>query len=128
MELKITKKDEVYIISIIRSLGITNTFDFKREVRKLVEKGAEKIIISFEHAKYIDSSGITALISMNNYMKMHNIESRFTDIKVPVKHIFNIAHLEYFFQMTETSQKAIAELCKNPAPFESNKHKPLNFH
>ena len=110
MELRIRKKGDIYIIFIIRSLGITNMVDFKNQVKMLVEKGAKKVIISFEHAKYIDSSGITALLSMNTYMKEKSVDFRLAHIRGPVKLIFSIAHLDLLFPISETKDKAIEEL------------------
>jgi anti-anti-sigma factor len=110
MELHIKQKEDIYIISIIRSLGITNMTDFKDAIKKLVEKGAKKIVISFEHAKYIDSSGITALISMNMYMKKNSVALRLAHIHGAVKQIFSVAHLDIFFQITKTADQAVEEL------------------
>lgn len=110
MELYVNQKGDIYIISIIRSLGITNMFDFKNEVKRLINAGAKKLIISFKHTKYIDSSGITALISMNTYMKKHSVEFRLTNLQGSVKQVFSIARLEAFFQITGTVEKAIEEL------------------
>jgi anti-anti-sigma factor len=110
MELQVQQKGDIYIISIIRSLGITNMSDFKNEIKNLVSKGMKKLIISFEHAKYIDSSGITALITMNTYMKKNSVEFRLTNIHGSVKKIFSVAHLEVFFWISGTEEKAIEEL------------------
>ena len=110
MELHIKQKGDIYIISIIRSLGITNMSDFKNEIKRLINTGAKKLIISFKHAKYIDSSGITALITMNTYMKKHSVEFRLTNLQGSVKQVFAIAHLDAFFRITGTIEKAIEEL------------------
>ncbi|MBN2536131.1 MAG: STAS domain-containing protein [Spirochaetales bacterium] len=110
MELQIKQEGDIYIVSIIRNLGITNMSDFKNEIKRLIQEGAKKLVISFEHTKYIDSSGITALIAMKNYMKENSAEFRLTNIRGSVKYIFTLVRLEAFFRITGTLEEAIEEL------------------
>lgn len=110
MELQVKQQGNVYIIFIISSLDLSNSFAFKDRIKTLIEKGAKKLIISFEHAKYIDSTGITALINMSTYLKKNLVEYRLTDIKGSAKQIFTVSHLELLLPMSETMEKGIKEL------------------
>ena len=115
MEIHVKEDRGMHIVEIHWNLGISTMKQFKEKMASLIESGAGNIILSFEHTKYIDSSGISALISFSTRLKKEGIGFRFANIKGSVAHVFEITHLDQFFPISKTVEDARKELEDHPA-------------
>lgn len=60
-----TKIEDVSIVKVkVRALDATNAGDFQQEILNLVEKGEKKFILDLSLVEFIDSSGISTIISI----------------------------------------------------------------
>jgi len=110
MSIEFKKENDIYIIMIRENLSLTNTVEFRKQIVKLIENGVNKIIFDFENAKYIDSTGITALLVIHSKMTKKGVRFRITNLKKSVKNIFDIHRLNQILPISSTTETAISEL------------------
>ncbi|MBN2738906.1 MAG: STAS domain-containing protein [Spirochaetales bacterium] len=100
----------ITVLDITGNLGITNIKEFKQRVLTFISQGAKKVILNFDQTKYIDSMGITALITIYTKMKERGVKFKFAAVQGQVKQLLQISKLDKVFPITETFDSAVADL------------------
>jgi anti-anti-sigma factor len=115
MELKFNTVGGISVLEVWGDLQYTNWKDFVNGASELIEQGQERIVVSWEHAEYIDSSAMGALVTI------HKLFKRFPKGKAVVyapheDHIFILqqAHFQAFLEIYDNLDKAV-ESCMDPA-------------
>lgn len=115
MELKFNTISGISVLEVWGDLQYTNWKDFVNGANELVNQGKERIVVSWEHAEYIDSSAMGALVTI------HKLFKKFPEGKAVVfapheDHIFILqqAHFHAFLEIYDDLNKAV-ESCLNTA-------------
>jgi len=96
---------DVYIIE--GEIDLYNSPELKDVVIKGIEKGRVNVIINMAKVKYIDSSGIGALISIFSSAKQGGGSLKIAVMTEPVRKVFRMAMLDSFFQIFDSEAAAI---------------------
>ncbi len=63
--MEIKKIDDATIVELKDSLTVSNIEEFKSSIEGIINTGIDKIIVDFEGVPYIDSSGLSALLTVS---------------------------------------------------------------
>jgi len=110
MELKIRKNEDIYIIDVLGEMDLYNSYKLKELLMKMIEKKIEKYIINMDEVKYIDSSGIGALIYITSTIKKMNLHLSITNIHGSVKKVIELTKLANFFPILPSLEEAISSM------------------
>lgn len=115
MELKCNTITGIPVLEVWGDLQYTNWKDFVNGANELVNQGRERIVVSWEHAEYVDSSAMGALVTI------HKLFKKFPQGKAVVftpheDHIFILqqAHFQAFLEIFDNLDKAV-ESCLDTA-------------
>lgn len=103
------EKDEKYatVVSNVEKLDATNAADIKSELVYLIKSGQKNIIVDLEKTRYIDSSGLSALLTGNRLSKEQNGSFVICCLQPAVEKLVAISQLTSVFEITPTRNEAI---------------------
>lgn len=93
-------KKEVAVVRMAGKFTIEDVNDFKARCAQLAQAPVRHILINCKDLKYIDSSGIGALIVLTNTVKKLNIGMIFYNVDKDIIQVFKIAYLDKFFRLS----------------------------
>jgi anti-sigma B factor antagonist len=101
--------DIAYIKVIIERLDAARCVSFKEEVKEVVSKGGHSIVLDFSRVKFMDSSGLGAVVSV---LKMLTGERELIlcGIKGMVLDLFKLTRMDRVFIIAETKEDSIEKL------------------
>lgn len=103
------EKEEKYatLISEVEKLDATHAADIKSELVFLIKSGHKNIIVDLEKTRYIDSSGLSALLTGNRLS--HDQKGSFVlcCLQPNVEKLVAISQLNSVFEITPTRNEAI---------------------
>ncbi|KAB7614863.1 STAS domain-containing protein [Amylibacter sp. SFDW26] len=87
-------------------LDAAQSIRFKEAIREIVDEGAEHILLDMQEVKFMDSSGLGALVAMMKYM---GAEKKFelTGLTPMVEKVFKLTRMDEVFQVHPSVQDAI---------------------
>lgn len=97
MQSKYNEKDNSWLISVVGEIDIFNSQDFKTTLFKLIDEKEVNIRIDCENLKYIDSTGLAALIAVLKRTKEYNGEITLLKPKANLEKLFKITNLDKVF-------------------------------
>lgn len=86
-----------------------NSSDLKGNLLQLIESGEERIIVNLRHVRFIDSSGLGALLSGNKHIIAKSGKFALTNIQKQVLAMFELTRLNRVFDIYAD----IDEACNN---------------
>ena len=110
MPLEITQRDVngIYILTLSGRLVLgEESSGFRATVDKLVSSGATKIVINLEHANYIDSAGLGALIETHRTTKAKSGRLALCNLGPNFKRALEFARLLTIFETFPTEDAAV---------------------
>lgn len=106
----------ITIIETVEDLDLYSSVKLKEYFNSLREAGWSRFIVDLSKTKYLDSSGLGALIHMYSSIKKdENAIIRFANISPSIFRVIKLTHLENMFQITPDVDTAVAEI-KEIAP------------
>jgi anti-anti-sigma factor len=96
--------EEISIIQMHGKFTIEDVNLFKEKTAPLVKDPVKTILVNFVDLKYIDSSGIGALILLMNTAKNLNVDLILYNIQKEIQSIFKIAYLDKFFHINTAQE------------------------
>jgi anti-sigma B factor antagonist len=76
-----------------------NSGDLKEYLLQLIEAGEKQIIVQLEHVRFIDSSGLGALLSGNKHIIAKSGTLALTNIQQQVLSMFELTRLNRVFEI-----------------------------
>ena len=120
------KEGEQYIVveSQVDKLDSLTAPDIKSELVFLIKSGKKNIIVDLEKTKYVDSSGLSALLTGNRLCK--DIKGSFVIccLQPSVEKLVHISQLSTVFEITPTRNEAIDVVMMNEIERELEDEKP----
>lgn len=109
MQIKISFKDSVAIISLKGDLmGDPETTELREKVYGLLNDGFVQMVMDVSKVKWINSSGLGALISSLTSVKNKGGDLRVAHLTEKVKNLFVITQLVKVFKTYESVDRAVA--------------------
>ena len=81
--------------------------DLRKELTKLVEKQAAKIMIDFKKVSYIDSSGLATFVELFQRVKRYNGKLVLFNMNTSVRSVFEISKLDTIFKLAGNQTEAV---------------------
>ena len=110
MSVKLTTR-QVGDVTVIDAVGrITlgeGASTFRDEIRKLAQKGSQKLLLNLGEVSYIDSSGIGELVSGYTTVTNHNGQLKLLGLTKRVKDLLQITKLYTVFEVFDDEAQAV---------------------
>lgn len=101
MEITIQQpKAGIAVVHLIGKFTIEDVNDFKARTAPLAGAPVKHLLVCCRDLKYIDSSGIGALIVLMNTVKNLGISLILFDIDKEIVNVFKVAYLDKFFRIS----------------------------
>lgn len=97
----------VTVLNLKGELDLYEAQEFKAQIKLLIEEGVRKMIVNMNDLKYIDSSGIGALISGLQQMYKSGGKFKLSAISKDVKRSFDLANLSRLFEIHRSKDEAL---------------------
>jgi anti-sigma B factor antagonist len=110
MALEITQRDSngIYILELRGRLVLgRESSGFRTTVETLVSSGATRIVVNLEHANYIDSAGLGALIEAHRNTKAKGGQLKLSSLGSNFRQALEIAQLLPIFETFPTEAAAV---------------------
>ncbi len=108
MNLKIEKKNEIVIIYVKEErLDAHNSGDLKTEMQRLFEEGSKNILVDLHDVRFIDSSGLGALVSGFKNAISHHGNLKLSTLQTQVKSMFELTRLHRVFEIYTSTSEAL---------------------
>jgi anti-sigma B factor antagonist len=100
-------EDLVLLIIVDKDANLTKSENFKEIVFKEIESGTRKLIISFEHVEYLDSSFLGALVSILKNLVPKNGKLILIELNNDIRNLFELTRLDKIFELRNSLETAI---------------------
>jgi anti-sigma B factor antagonist len=108
MNLKTEKKNDIMVIIVKEErLDAHNSGDLKSEMHKLFEEGNKNILIDLKDVRFIDSSGLGALVSGFKNAISHQGNLKLSTLQPQVKSMFELTRLHRVFEIFASTSEAL---------------------
>jgi anti-sigma B factor antagonist len=115
MQIKEQIEGDVVVLSLRGNLmGEPETSEFRDKVKNLVRDGFLKIVLDVSKIKWVNSSGLGALISALATVNNAGGDMRLANVTEKIKSLFMITQLIKVFKTFETSERAVASFLVDP--------------
>jgi len=109
MNIKEKMHGDVAVVSLKGNLmGEPDTTDVRQKVYSLLQDDVKKIVLDLGKVKWINSSGLGALIAAMTSVKNKDGELRLANVTEKVESVFMITQLIKVFKTYETVDRAVA--------------------
>ncbi len=109
MIVHIEEQGAVVLIEIKEErLDAHNSGELKAQMLHLFEEGKASIVIDLHEVRFVDSSGLGALVSGFKNASARNGNLKLSGLQPQVKSMFELTRLHRVFEIFPTSQEAVA--------------------
>ena len=110
MDVRVEQIGEVTVVQVCaESLSANNVKEFKSKISDLV-KPDSKIVLDMSSLKFVDSSGIGAILSWMNNLNSSNGSLSLCNVTKPVRNLFELVRVHRFLQIFGNLDEAIRSL------------------
>ncbi|MFA6234767.1 MAG: STAS domain-containing protein [Bacteroidota bacterium] len=115
MQIKETIEGDVVVLALKGNLmGDPETTEFREKIKGLVRDGFLKIVLDVSKIKWINSSGLGALISALATVSSGGGDLRIANVTEKINSLFMITQLIKVFKSFDTIERAIASYLVDP--------------
>ncbi len=108
MQLKISEKDESIIITIEEErMDAHNSGDLKERMLQLFDEGKYQLVIDLAAVRFIDSSGLGALVSGFKNASARDGSLKLCCLQPQVRSMFELTRLHRVFEIFTTLEEAL---------------------
>jgi len=108
MNLKTEKKNDIMVINVKEErLDAHNSGDLKNEMQKLFTEGNKNILVDLKDVRFIDSSGLGALVSGFKNAISHQGNLKLSSLQPQVKSMFELTRLHRVFEIFASTSEAL---------------------
>lgn len=109
VKINVKKADaDASLIEIQGDLDFHSSPDLRKELTKLIDRKAPKVLIDLKKVNYIDSSGLATFVELFQKMKQYNGKLALFDLAPSVRSVFEIAKLDTIFKLAQSEQEAVS--------------------
>lgn len=98
------------VVTLEGDLDFHASPELRRELAKLLEQKAPRILIDLKQVGYIDSSGLATFVELFQKMKRYGGKLALFGLNPGVRSVFEIAKLDSIFQLAGDEREALALL------------------
>ncbi len=109
MLVKIQEHDSAVLIEVREErLDAHNSGDLKAQMLSLFEDGRTNLIVDMQEVRFVDSSGLGALVSGFKNASARNGNLKLSSLQPQVKSMFELTRLHRVFEIFPTAEEALA--------------------
>ena len=109
MKITIKKSDaDAACLEIQGDLDFHSSPDLRKELTKLIDRQAPKVLIDLKKVGYIDSSGLATFVELFQKMKQYSGKLALFNLAPSVRSVFEIAKLDTIFKLANSEQEAVS--------------------
>jgi anti-sigma B factor antagonist len=109
MNCDITEKDAAVLIEVKEErLDAHNSSEFKSQMLSLFEDGKNNLVIDLKGVRFVDSSGLGALVSGFKNATARNGNLKLCGLQPQVKSMFELTRLHRVFEIFPGADEALA--------------------
>lgn len=101
--------DDVCVIDPKEALTVSITDEFKKVVEDLLENGKKKLIINFENIPYIDSSGLSVLLTTSEMAEDQGGSLKLAALNQTCNTVLEITYLSDKFSIHSDIESALSD-------------------
>ncbi|MFQ6115012.1 MAG: STAS domain-containing protein [bacterium] len=98
---------KVIIIEVPERLDLQISDDFRSMLNQLVEQGRYQLVLDLRKTKYIDSSGLSALVSRIATARSNQGDIRFASPTEFVRELLRVTHIDRIIRCFEDVNSAV---------------------
>jgi anti-sigma B factor antagonist len=102
-----TRNDVVILYVKEERLDAHNSADLKSAVQKLFEDGKKNVLVDLKDVRFIDSSGLGALVSGFKNAISHQGNLKLSSLQSQVKSMFELTRLHRVFEIFPSTVEAV---------------------
>ncbi|HEY9592908.1 MAG TPA: STAS domain-containing protein [Spirochaetia bacterium] len=110
MEVHVRSHNEISIVDVSGELDLYNAFRLRDTVTSLVDSGCPCFIVNLRAVRYIDSSGIGALLAINSLLVKSKRQIRIVNIPQQVQRVIDLTRLTDFLPLLPTELDGIESI------------------
>jgi anti-sigma B factor antagonist len=108
MNLQIEQKGTVVLLTVQEErLDAHNSGDLKAQMIKLFDEGKQDLVIDLQTVRFIDSSGLGALVSGFKNASSRNGSLKLAGLQLQVKSMFELTRLHRVFEIFTDADEAL---------------------
>jgi len=108
MKIQIKKNESnVTVIALQGDLDFHSSPNLRKELEKLLDSQAPKVIIDLLKVDYVDSSGLATFVELYQKMKRYGAKFSLFNLSESVQSVFEIAKLNSIFLIAKTEEEAL---------------------
>jgi len=108
MNVKKQNINDLVLLTIVdKDANLTKSENFKQLVFKEIEAGTKKIIISFEHVEYLDSSFLGALVAILKNLVPKEGKMTLIELNNDIRNLFELTRLDKIFDLKNSLEAAL---------------------
>ncbi|MES2826837.1 MAG: STAS domain-containing protein [Bacteroidota bacterium] len=108
MNVKKQNIDDLVLLTIVdKDANLSKSENFKEIVFKEIESGTRKLIISFEHVEYLDSSFLGALVAILKNLVPKNGQLTLIELNNDIRNLFELTRLDKIFDLKNSLETAL---------------------
>ncbi len=109
MNLTVEERGGVVLLAIHEErLDAHNSGDLKAQMLKLFEEGKADLVLDLQTVKFVDSSGLGAMVSGFKNASSRNGSLKLSGLQLQVKSMFELTRLHRVFEIFPTVDEALA--------------------
>ena len=109
MNLQIVDKGVAVLLMVEEErLDAHNSGDLKNQMLKLFEEGKHNLVVDLQGVRFVDSSGLGALVSGFKNASSRNGNLKLAGLQLQVKSMFELTRLHRVFEIYTDSGEALA--------------------
>lgn len=110
MNLNLESINGFSVLSILdERIDAHNSGDLKTYLLQIIEAGEKSLIIQLQHVRFVDSSGLGALLSGNKHMLAKSGKFALTNIQPQVSSMFELTRLNRVFDIYADVNEALTD-------------------
>lgn len=109
MNLQIEDKGAAIVLAVQEErLDAHNSGDLKNQMLKLFEEGKTNLVVDLQTVRFVDSSGLGALVSGFKNASSRNGNLKLAGLQLQVKSMFELTRLHRVFEIYTDAGEALA--------------------
>lgn len=101
------KEPNCTVVTLDGDLSVPNSEKFKEFLLSRISEGVNHLLLDFGSVNYIDSSGISALLSLLQVARKHGGDIRLSNANPHVKNVLRQVGLHHVFRRFDTVETGI---------------------
>ena len=108
MEITLSQKDHFTVLSVSGRLDAMSAPAFEAEARKLLDAGAQAVIVDLTELVFVSSAGLRGILALAKGLRAVSGEIRFAGLQPAVQEVFAISGFTSLFKLYPTVADAAA--------------------